>query len=64
MSQVWARTNLVSGRDQFCMCQTAVRGRLVYAGIVGSEMGGERGGLLFRSTWHKRGSLEFNGKLL
>jgi hypothetical protein len=33
----------------------------VYAG---SEMGGERGGLLFGSTRHKRGSLEFNGKLL
>jgi hypothetical protein len=29
-----------------------------------SEMGGERGGLLFGSTRHKRGSLEFNGKLL
>jgi hypothetical protein len=25
-------------------------------------MGGERGGLLFGSTWHKRGSLEFNGE--
>jgi hypothetical protein len=30
----------------------------VYARIAG---GGERGGLLFGSTWHKRGSLEFNG---
>jgi hypothetical protein len=39
-----------------------VRGRLVYTGIIGSEMGGERGGLLFRSTWNKRGSLEFNGE--
>jgi hypothetical protein len=27
-----------------------------------SKMGGERGGLLFGSTWHKRGSLEFNGE--
>jgi hypothetical protein len=34
---------------------------LVYTGIVGSEMGGERGELLFRSTRHKRESLEFNG---
>jgi hypothetical protein len=25
-------------------------------------MGGEREGLLFGSTWHKRGSLEFNGE--
>jgi hypothetical protein len=41
-----------------------VRGRLVYAEITGSEMGGERGELLFKSTKHKRGSLEFNGKLL
>jgi hypothetical protein len=24
-------------------------------------MGGKREGLLFGSTWHKRGSLEFNG---
>jgi hypothetical protein len=37
---------------------------MVYARITESEMGGERGGLLFRSTRHKRGSLEFNGKLL
>jgi hypothetical protein len=41
-----------------------VWGRLVYAGIIGSEMGGEQGELLFASTRHKRGSLEFNGKLL
>jgi hypothetical protein len=34
----------------------------VYARIIGSEMGGERGGLLFGSTRHKRRSLEFNGK--
>jgi hypothetical protein len=27
-------------------------------------MGGERGDLFFRSTRHKRRSLEFNGKLL
>jgi hypothetical protein len=64
MSQVWAWPDLVSGRDQFCMCQTVVRGRLVYAGITGSEMGGERGDLFLRSTRHKRGSLEFNRKLL
>jgi hypothetical protein len=38
-----------------------VRGSLVYAGITGSEMGGKRGDLLFGSTRHKRGSLEFNG---
>jgi hypothetical protein len=41
-----------------------VRGRLVDAKIIRSEMGGERGRLLFGSTWHKRVSLEFNGKLL
>jgi hypothetical protein len=58
------RPDLVSGRDQFYMCQTVVSGRLVYAGITGSEMGGERGELLLGSTRHKRGSLEFNGKLL
>jgi hypothetical protein len=63
-SQVWARPDLVSGRDQFCTCQTVVWGRLVYDRIAGSEMGGERGELLLGSTWHKRGSLEFNGKLL
>jgi hypothetical protein len=63
MSQVWAWPNLVSGRDQFCACQTVVRGRLVYTGITGSEMGGERGDLLFGSTWNKRGSLEFNRKI-
>jgi hypothetical protein len=40
-----------------------VRGRLVYAGSAGSEMGGERGNLFLGSTRHKRGSLEFNGKL-
>jgi hypothetical protein len=34
---------------------------LVYVGIVGSEMGGELGELLFRSIRHKRESLEFNG---
>jgi hypothetical protein len=33
--------NLVSGRDQFCTCQTVVRGRLVYTRITRSEMGGE-----------------------
>jgi hypothetical protein len=38
-----------------------VRGRLVYAEIVRSEMGGERGDLFLGTTWHKRGSLEFNG---
>jgi hypothetical protein len=38
-----------------------VRGRLVYTEIIGSEMGGERGDFLFRTTRHKRGSLEFNG---
>jgi hypothetical protein len=27
MSQVWAWPSLVSGRDQFCMCQMVVRGR-------------------------------------
>jgi hypothetical protein len=63
MSQVWVWPNLVSARDQ-CTCQTVVRGRPVYTRIVGSEMGGERGDLFFGSTWHKRGSLEFNGKLL
>jgi hypothetical protein len=41
-----------------------VRGRLVYAEIIGSEMGGERGDLFLGSTRHKRGSLEFNGKFL
>jgi hypothetical protein len=61
MSQVWARPDLVSGRDQFCTCQMVVQGRLVYAGVTGSEMSGERGDLLFGSTGHKRGSLEFNG---
>jgi hypothetical protein len=40
-----------------------VQGRLVYAGIIGSEMGGEQGGLLFGSIRHERVSLEFNGKL-
>jgi hypothetical protein len=64
MSQVWERPNLVSGRDQFYTCQTVVPGSLVYARIAGSEMGGERGDLFLRSTRHKRGSLEFNGKLL
>jgi hypothetical protein len=59
---VWP--NLVSGRGQFCTCQTVVRGRLVYAEIVGSEIGGERGDLFLGSIRHKRGSLEFNGKLL
>jgi hypothetical protein len=62
--RVWARPNLVSGRDQFCTCQTVVRGRLVYAEIGESEMRGERGDLFLGSTRHKRGSLEFNGKLL
>jgi hypothetical protein len=38
-----------------------VRGRLVYAGITGSEMDGEKGDVLLGTTWHKRGSLEFNG---
>jgi hypothetical protein len=52
--------DLESGRDQFCRCEMVVRGRLVYVGIAGSEMGGERGDLLLRSTRHKRGSLEFN----
>jgi hypothetical protein len=33
----------------------------VYARITESDMGGERGGLLFGSTRHKRGSIEFNG---
>jgi hypothetical protein len=60
-SQVSARPDLVSGRDQFCTCQTVVRGRLIYVGIIRSEMGGERGDLLFESTRHKRRSLEFNG---
>jgi hypothetical protein len=41
-----------------------VRGRLVCTGITGSEMGGEHGDLFLESTRHKRGSLEFNGKLL
>jgi hypothetical protein len=36
-------------------------GRLVYTRITESEMGGEQGDLLFRSTRHKRGYLEFNG---
>jgi hypothetical protein len=43
MSQVWVWPDLVSGRDQFCTCQMVVRERLVYIGIAGSEMGGERG---------------------
>jgi hypothetical protein len=64
MSQVWAWSDLVNGRDQFCTCQTVVRGRLVYARIAESEMGGEQGDLLLGTTWHKRRSLEFNGKLL
>jgi hypothetical protein len=64
MSQVWARPNQVSGRDQFCTCQTVVQGMLVYAEIAGSEMGGERGDLFLGSTRHKRGPLEFNEKLL
>jgi hypothetical protein len=42
------------------MCQTIVRGRLVYVGITRSKMGGERGDLFLGSTRHKRGSLEFN----
>jgi hypothetical protein len=46
------------------MCQTVVQGRLVYVEITGSEMGGERGDLFLRHTRNKRGSLEFNGKLL
>jgi hypothetical protein len=46
------------------MCQTVVQGKLVYARIAGSEMGGERGGILLRSTRHKRGSLEFKRLLL
>jgi hypothetical protein len=41
-----------------------MRGRLVYIGIVGSKMGGEREDFLLGSIRHKRGSLEFNGKLL
>jgi hypothetical protein len=41
-----------------------VRGRLVYAEIIGSEMGDERGDLFLGSTRHKRRSLEFNGKFL
>jgi hypothetical protein len=61
MSQVWAQPDLVSGRDQFYTCQMVVLVRLVYARITGSEMGGERGDLLFRSTRHMRVSLEFNG---
>jgi hypothetical protein len=61
MSQVWARLELLSGIDQFCICQTVVQERVVYAGITGSEMGGEQGDLLFGSTRHKRGSLKFNG---
>jgi hypothetical protein len=56
------RSDLVNGRDQFCTCQTVVRGRLVYARITESEMGGERGDLLCGITRHKGGgSLEFNG---
>jgi hypothetical protein len=58
------RPDLVSGRDQFCMCQMVVRGRLVYVGIALNEMGGERGDLLLGSTRHERGSIEFNGKFL
>jgi hypothetical protein len=38
-----------------------VRGRLIYAGITGSEMGREQEDLLLGSTRHKRESLEFNG---
>jgi hypothetical protein len=64
MSQVWAWPNLVSGRDQFCTCQTVVQGRLLYARIAGSEMGRERGHLLLGSTRHQRGSPDFNEKLL
>jgi hypothetical protein len=64
MSQVWTPPNLVSGRDQFCTCQTVVRERVVYAEIIESEMSGEEGDLLFGSTRHKRGSLECNGYLL
>jgi hypothetical protein len=64
MSLVGAQANIVSGRDQFCMCQTVVRGRLVYSRIAGSKMGGERGDLFLGSTRHKQGPLEFNGKLL
>jgi hypothetical protein len=56
------RPNLVSGRDLICTCQTVVRGRLVYAGITGSEMGGERGDLFLGYTRHQRGSPEINGK--
>jgi hypothetical protein len=58
------RPDLLSGRDQFCTCQMVVRGKLGYARIAGSEMGGEQGNLFFESTRDKRGSLEFNGKLL
>jgi hypothetical protein len=54
-SQVSVRPNLVSGGDQFYTCQTVVWGRLVYTGIVTSDMGGEWGDLLFGSTRHKRG---------
>jgi hypothetical protein len=63
-SKVWAWPDLVSDKDKFCMCQIVVWGRLVYAEIAESEMGSEWGELPFGSTWHKRGSLEFNGKLL
>jgi hypothetical protein len=41
-----------------------VRGRLVYAEIAESKMVGERGDLFLGFTRYKRGSLEFNGKLL
>jgi hypothetical protein len=58
---VWARPDQVSGRWQFCTCQTVVQGRLVYVGITGSEMGVGQGDLLLESTRNKRGSLEFNG---
>jgi hypothetical protein len=38
-----------------------VRGKLVYARITRSEMGGEQGDILLGSTRHKRMFLEFNG---
>jgi hypothetical protein len=38
-----------------------VRGRLIYARIIGSERGGEQGGLLLGSRRHKMGLLEFHG---
>jgi hypothetical protein len=63
MSQVWAWPSLVSGRDQFCMCQMVVRGRRGICqnrwkrdvwgtgGIYSSEPRGTRGGAS-RGEWY------------